>query len=178
MFHKTKTLALLLALMGVWACDNSTGPDDSGGGDGDSPSELGKILQDAGSFEEVVDEYNETQAEEYDGGNEQYYCTRKTVDLTQGYSNFAQFDPNTQVIFPGNLLQGDTLDDATPTGIPVARGPGRVVMTLVNGSSSVTRDLDEVGLELTIEANAAFTQAHACAAHNTAVRCGPEAQAC
>jgi len=55
-------------------------------------------------------------------------------------------DPNTQVIFPGNLLQGNTLNNATPSGIPVERGPGTVVITLVNGASSASRELDVVGL--------------------------------
>lgn len=106
------------------------------------------ILEGAGSFEDFTESYSETdpvESEEY-SGNELYFCTRKTVSLTRGYSDYPQFDPNTQVIFPGNLLQGNTLSNATPSSIPVERGPGKIVITLVNGASSASRQLDVVGL--------------------------------
>jgi hypothetical protein len=91
---------------------------------------------------------DESEPEEFPGGSgdDQYFCTRKTVSITEGYSDYPQFDPNSQVIFPGNLLQGNTLNDATPSGIPVERGPGTVVITLVNGANSASRRLGQVGL--------------------------------
>ena len=140
---------LFLVLLAVFlpACgssDSPTGP--GGGGGGSSATELAQVLAAAPDFQDVVPSLQETEAEEFDGGDPQYFCTRKTVDLVEGYSDYPQFDPNSQVIFPGNLLQGNTLDDATPSGIPIDRGPGRIVMTLVNGASDVTRDLDAVGL--------------------------------
>ncbi|MCA1747936.1 MAG: hypothetical protein LC655_09580, partial [Bacteroidales bacterium] len=109
---------------------------------------LDEILKSAGSFEDFEDTYTETEAVEFEESseNDQYFCTRKTVSLTEGYSDYPQFDPNTQVIFPGNLLQGNTLDFATPSGIPVDRGPGTVVITLVNGAASASRQLDVVSL--------------------------------
>ena len=109
---------------------------------------LEEVLKSAGSFEEFEESYTESEAVEFEesSGNDQYYCTRKTVSLTEGYSDYPQFDPNTQVIFPGNLLQGNTLDFATPSGIPVERGPGTVVITLVNGAASASRQLDVVSL--------------------------------
>jgi hypothetical protein len=106
------------------------------------------IINNAGSFEEFEESYSESEPEELEeySGNDLYFCTRKTVSLTQGYSDYPQFDPNTQVIFPGNLLQGNTLGNATPSAIPVERGPGTVVITLVNGAASASRQLDVVGL--------------------------------
>jgi len=107
-----------------------------------------EIINNAGSFEEFEESYSESEPEESEefSGNELYFCTRRTVSLTQGYSDYPQFDPNTQVIFPGNLLQGNTLGNATPSAIPVERGPGTIVITLVNGASSASRRLDVVGL--------------------------------
>lgn len=106
------------------------------------------VLKNAGSFEEFEESYTESEAVEFEESseNDQYFCTRKTVSLTEGYSDYPQFDPNTQVIFPGNLLQGNTLDFATPSSIPVERGPGTVVITLVNGAASASRQLDVVSL--------------------------------
>lgn len=122
--------------------DNGTSSDPQEAGD------LAGILNNAGSFDDFEDSYQESEPEEFEemSGNDQYYCTRKTVNLTEGYSDYPQFDPNTQVIFPGNLLQGNTLDNATPSGIPVDRGSGTIVINLVNGANSASRQLDKVGL--------------------------------
>ena len=109
---------------------------------------LGDVIEDAGAFEQEDDSYSESEPEEFEetSGGDLYFCTRKTVNITESYSDYPQFDPNTQVIFPGNLLQGNTLNNATPSSIPVERGPGTVVITLVNGASSASRDLDAVRL--------------------------------
>lgn len=135
-----------LFLFTLTACSNDDPVAPPGGGT--SSTELGQILDDAGAFADFQESYAETDPVEFEEtvGADPYYCTRRTVSLTEGYSDFPQFDPNSQVIFPGNLLQGNTLDDATPSGIPVDRGPGTVVITLVNGADSASRRLDEVGL--------------------------------
>lgn len=142
------TLILILASF-VAACGEGDPAAPGGdGGPGSPPGELSAILASAGAFEDVVPSYSETDPEEFTGGSgtEQYFCTRQTVDLVEGYSDYPQFDPNSQIIFPGNLLQGATLNQATPTSIPVARGGGRIVITLVNGASSASRELPVVGL--------------------------------
>jgi hypothetical protein len=110
--------------------------------------DLTALLNEAGAFEDFEETYEESESEEFEvmSGNDQFFCTRKMVNLTEGYSDYPQFDPNSQVIFPGNLLQGNTLDNATPSGIPVDRGPGTIVINLVNGASSASRQLEKVGL--------------------------------
>ncbi|MEM7416995.1 MAG: thiol-activated cytolysin family protein [Gemmatimonadota bacterium] len=115
---------------------------------------MAALLNNAGAFEEIASSMTETDPVEFEeqSGNDNYFCTRKTVSLTEGYSDYPQFDPNTQIIFPGNLLQGNTLDNATPSDIPVDRGPGTVVITLVNGASSASRDLDKVRLSSVYDA--------------------------
>jgi hypothetical protein len=147
MIAKNLMLGLCTLLFVTFAgCSNDDPVAPPGGG---TPStELGQILADAGAFADFQESYEETEPVEFEdtSGADPYFCTRRTVSLTEGYSDFPQFDPNSQVIFPGNLLQGNTLDDATPSGIPVERGPGTVVITLVNGAASASRQLDEVGL--------------------------------
>jgi hypothetical protein len=140
-----------LAFLTLVACASE---DPGGTGPEVETDDPAQVLLSAGAFEEVEEAFSETEPEEFEesSGGEQYFCTRQTVSLTRGYSDYPQFDPNTQVIFPGNLLQGNTLDNATPSGIPVARGPGTVVITLVNGASSASRQLDEVSLSSVYDA--------------------------
>jgi len=80
-------------------------------------------------------------------GNENWICTTRTYDVTKAPDEFPLFDPNSEIVFAGNLLQGATLDRATPSPIPVRRGGGTVVVTLVNGASmGVSRTIPEVSL--------------------------------
>ena len=132
--------ALLLIISACSETGTSTDPSENG--------DVSAFLNEAGEFDDFEETFQESESEEFEttSGNEQYFCTRKTVNLTEGYSDYPQFDPNSQVVFPGNLLQGNTLDNATPSGIPVDRGPGTIVINLVNGASSASRKLDKVGL--------------------------------
>jgi len=145
-------LALSVLFLVAGCSDDAEGP--AGPGGGGSTTELGRVLDEAGEFDEFQETYEETEAVEFEetSGNDQYYCTRKTVSLTEGYSDFPQFDPNARIVFPGNLLQGNTLDDATPSEIPVDRGPGTYVITLINGTNTSTVDVDEVSLGSAVDA--------------------------
>ncbi|MGD8727644.1 MAG: thiol-activated cytolysin family protein [Gemmatimonadales bacterium] len=80
-------------------------------------------------------------------GNENWVCTTKTFDVTKAPEEFALFDPNAEVVFPGNMLQGQSLERPTPDPIPVRRGPGTIVLTLMNGAGmGVSRTVPEVTL--------------------------------
>lgn len=80
-------------------------------------------------------------------GNENWVCTTKTYDVTKAPEEFPLFDPNSEVIWPGNLLQGQSLTRATPTPIPVERGGGTIVVTLNNGAlKGVSRTVPVVSL--------------------------------
>lgn len=145
-----RRLLLTLVLALAYGCGSDDGPGVTDPDVPDVPEEqsLAQILSDAGSFEDIQEVIEEGEPEEFETTSEStdYFCTRRRVSLTRGFSDYPQFDPNSQVVFPGNLLQGNTLDFATPSGIPVERGPGTIVITLVNGASSASRDLDQVGL--------------------------------
>jgi len=107
------------------------------------------VMQSGGEFEEVqnretVVASDPPTTETING--EVYYCTRTTYDVTRGFENFPQFDPNAEVVFPGNLLQGASLAEATPSPVPVGRGGGTVVITLLNGSTGVQQTVPAVTL--------------------------------
>ena len=70
-------------------------------------------------------------------GDEVYFCTKKRRSITAGYADFPLFNPNADIIYPGNLLQGATLTDATPRPIPVDRGPGTIFITVMTGRDTL-----------------------------------------
>ncbi len=80
-------------------------------------------------------------------GNENWSCVTRTYDVTRAPEDFPLFDPNSEIIYPGNLLQGKSLTQATPEPIPVRRGGGTIVVTLNNGATGgVSRTVPVVSL--------------------------------
>ena len=65
---------------------------------------------------------------------ERYKCERITLNITDGNPNFPMFNPNAEVIYPGNLIQGATRNNATPSVIPVSRADGTISYNLNNGN--------------------------------------------
>ncbi|MTI20746.1 hypothetical protein E1176_06915 [Fulvivirga sp. RKSG066] len=88
----------------------------------------------------------EDRTETTEGGEEietRWVCSEKTMSVTGGNSNFPLFNPNVEVIYPGNLLQGKSLNDATPSPIVVKRGGGTISYDLNTGSNP-SFSVDEV----------------------------------
>ncbi len=56
------------------------------------------------------------------------------------------FNPNSSVIYPGNMLQGKTLDDATPEAIPLKRAGGTISYNIIDGNLNSSSEVDEVKL--------------------------------
>lgn len=71
----------------------------------------------------------------------QWVCTKQTFDVATVPDKYPTFDPNAGTIWPGNLLQGGFLKDATPRDIDVARGPGKIVMDLNSGQEFASREV-------------------------------------
>jgi thiol-activated cytolysin len=71
-------------------------------------------------------------------------CTNSTWNIVQGNQDFPLYDPNVSVVYPGSLLQGASLNNATPDVVAVKRGPGTVSIDIVNGSGAVFVNLPEV----------------------------------
>ena len=71
-------------------------------------------------------------------------CSYNTWSVQQGNLNFPIYDPNVSVVYPGSLLQGASLNSATPDVVAVRRGGGTVSIDLVNGSFSVAVPIAEI----------------------------------
>jgi thiol-activated cytolysin len=134
---KKYLLFLILALLSV-TCKK----------DGDLKT-FDDIIEQGGDFEpavrseEVVDEVGESQII----GGEVWNCTTKTYSAMTpggGNSGFPLFNPNASVIYPGSLLQGKSLRQATPDVIAVDRAGGTISYDLNNGNLSSSFTVDEV----------------------------------
>jgi len=75
---------------------------------------------------------------------QRWVCTEKEVDITGGTHTFPLYNTNASVIWPGNLLQSKTLDNATPQDIPVKRAGGKITYNLVTGNPQATVEVNEV----------------------------------
>lgn len=99
---------------------------------------------------EVIAE-NEPNNEDYDTKDnfdepitERYICTTKTVSVLDGNGQFPLFNSNADVIYPGNLLQGKSLTNATPAPIVVKRAGGTISYNLNNGNLNSSFTVEEV----------------------------------
>jgi thiol-activated cytolysin len=107
------------------------------------------VIAQGGGFEPVntseqpVDE--EASVEIING--EVWNCTTVTYDAMApggGNNGFPLFNPNASVIYPGSLLQGKSLRQATPDVIAVERAGGTISYDLVNGNLSSFFTVDRV----------------------------------
>ncbi len=107
------------------------------------------VIAHGGGFEPVttseqpVDE--ETSVEIING--DVWNCTTITYDAMApggGDNGFPLFNPNASVIYPGSLLQGNSLRKATPDVIAVERAGGTISYDLVNGNISSFFSVDKV----------------------------------
>lgn len=105
---------------------------DNGGGFSD-PSENEETTF-VGSYEEMID-------------GTTWECTTETVSIQDGAGGnegFPLFSPNASVIYPGNLLQGNSLSDATPKIISVDRASGKISTDVVDGNIQPSFEVLEV----------------------------------
>ena len=79
-------------------------------------------------------------------------CTTERHSAVDAPDDYATFDPNAEVIYPGVMLQGATLVNATPEPIVVPRAGGTVAINLLNGSAGVAQDVTEVKLSAVAQA--------------------------
>jgi thiol-activated cytolysin len=124
-----KTIVLLTLFSGLpFSCSK----------DKDAETTFESVIKSGGAFEPVV-EKNEvisiTEEEEIIDG-EVWVCTSKTIDRVDAAGAYATFDPNSNVIWPGSLLQGNSITKATPNPIVVDRAGGTVSINVINGSSN------------------------------------------
>ncbi len=98
------------------------------------------------SEEEPFDDdfYREDEGEE--PSTERFICTKRTVSIEDGSDDFFLFDPNSSVIYPGNLIQGKTIDDATPESIPLLRGSGVISYNVIDGNLNASQPVETISL--------------------------------
>lgn len=135
-----------LGLLFAVACDDGAPPDAS--------SRFGAIIEGGGVVAPFAD-YESTSAEpgfSETVGDEAYWCSRTTHDVIAGFDTFPLFDTSSELAFPGNLLQGATLDWRSPQPIPVARAGGSIAVTLAGTESAVARTLPIISRNWVVQA--------------------------
>ena len=107
--------------------------------DNDELNSIDAVLLNAGDFDPVQNSNEtvstETSTVEIDGTT--WNCTTETQSVQQGgggSAGFPLFNPNAGIIFPGNLLQGNSLHKATPNTITVERAGGKISTDVVDGN--------------------------------------------
>lgn len=143
---------VIVALLIFASCsDNgiSTGPD--------AELTFESVIKAGGTFEPVpetrsvdtlsVKDPESDDRDTEDGGSpitERWICTTSTVSVLDGNGQFPLFNTNADVIYPGNLLQGKSLSNATSSPIVVERAGGTISYDLNNGNLSSTFTVDRV----------------------------------
>jgi len=80
-------------------------------------------------------------------GDGTFNCTTITYDINAasgGSGGFPLFNPTTDVIYPGSMLQGNSLNKATPNPIVVDRAGGSLSIDILDGNLVSSFDVDEV----------------------------------
>lgn len=123
-------------------------------------NETVKPAEDYDTFEEVIDAggpadeppspssevLNSTLVDEEQDG-ELWRCTTETYKVgyhAGGQNGFPQFNPNASVIYPGSLLQGKSLNKATPDVVAVERAGGTISIDILDGSTTSSFEVDKV----------------------------------
>ena len=115
---------------------------------------------DYNSFDEVIDaggavedppspneEVTDTSLADEEQDGELWRCTTETYKVgynAGGQNGFPQFNPNASVIYPGSLLQGKSLNKATPDVIAVERAGGTISIDILDGSQQSSFQVDKV----------------------------------
>lgn len=133
-------LLMISILLNLASCKKDDNP---------SANTFKDVIAGGGSFEEPVLEQTveEEQSSEYeDEEGVTWLCKTTTYDMKKGSgggAGFPLFSPNANVVYPGNMLQGNSLNEATPNIIAVARAGGSFSSDVIDGNlqSSFTVDM-------------------------------------
>lgn len=144
--------AILVLSLFVTSCDK--------GVDIPEPGELtfAEVISAGGEFESFPTARTEEVLSEEEPANVDYttedpaggtitersVCVTKTVSVLDGNGQFPLFNSSADVVYPGNLLQGKTLSDATPKPIVVGRAGGTISYDLNNANLNSTFTVEEV----------------------------------
>ena len=138
-----KISIFLLVILTIFSCKKEEGSNN------ETPNTFTEVIKAGGDFETVEQSETETdssnETEIIDG--EVWNCTTTTYSAMSaggGNNGFPLFNPNASVIYPGSLLQGNSLKQATPNVIAVERAGGTISYDLINGNLESSFEVDEV----------------------------------
>lgn len=140
---KTNSLFLISILLLISACKSGQEPEIQTG------LTFNDVIENGGGFDpspQSNDKVSETASDETQDG-ELWRCKTETyrADYAGGGTNgFPLFNPNASVIYPGSLLQGKSLSQATPDVIAVDRAGGTISIDILDGSSASYFEVDKV----------------------------------
>ena len=114
-----------------------------------NPTTFAAVIDNGGGFTDPRSSEITTSTSTTDSliSGEKWVCTTETKDLMGkggGSGGFPLFNPNAGIIFPGSLLQGNSLGKATPQGIAVSRAGGTVSYDINDGNPNAAVTVDEV----------------------------------
>ena len=97
------------------------------------------VLELGGQFEQPVKQQETlgTTTSEVEEGGVQWTCQTTEYSIQDGAGGnegFPLFSPNASVVYPGNMLQGNSLNNATPDIIAVDRAAGSFSTDVVDGN--------------------------------------------
>jgi len=147
---------VFLLVFACTSCDKDPvlpddGPDinPGGGSDGNNSLTFNSVVETGGTIPAPTLSNISTPGESYEEviGNTTWECTTETVSIETGAGGnggFPMFSPNSNVIYPGNLIQGKSLGQGTPDVIAVDRAGGTISTDVVDGNIASTFEVDEI----------------------------------
>ena len=109
-----------------------------------------EVVNTGGTFQEPISSET-TDTTDIDNnlpiGDGTYNCTTISYNVNAasgGSAGFPLFNPNADVIYPGSMLQGNSLHQATPNPIVVARAGGSISTDILDGNEVSSFEVDEV----------------------------------
>ncbi|MDO1449437.1 thiol-activated cytolysin family protein [Rhodocytophaga aerolata] len=106
-----------------------------------------EIIKTGGAPEQVSEKKQVTdslQTTETRSDGTTWRCISKKYSVEEATDDFPLFNPNASVIYPGNMLQGNTLKNASPSVIPLKRAGGTISINVFDGSELSAFTVDEV----------------------------------
>ncbi len=79
--------------------------------------------------------------------------TTKTYSAAENPEEFVMYNPMASVLWPGNLVQGDSLAGGVPNSIPVyKRLPATITLDIISGQTNLSRTVDQPSMSTVYQA--------------------------
>lgn len=148
-FQLVSLFVIIFVLVVMYGCEkNSTQPQTG------TPETIEEVVNLGNDFPPVVEEETvvDSSTSVYEENGTVWRCTSKRYSITTAPDDYPNFNPNAEILFPGNLLQGKTLPQATPEPISVNRAGGTIVMNIINGGNRYSETVPVINLDNVVAA--------------------------